>query len=114
MGYYPIIPTESIRGFQSNEVLIFAKLIKSLILGKNRFSRYMILGEDDIANVIIFNTASIVKFISFYGYLHINRGGSVSHLKRNPDRSLINNLYILDALIVFTKESVKNKLILFK
>ena len=74
----------------------------------------MILGEDDIANVIIFNTASIVKFISFYGYLHINRGGSVSHLKRNPDRSLINNLYILDALIVFTKESVKNKLILFK
>ena len=121
LGYYPIIPTESIRGFQSNEVLIFAKLIKSLIyksalnkLGKNRFSRYMILGEDDIANVIIFNTASIVKFISFYGYLHINRGGSVSHLKRNPDRSLINNLYILDALIVFTKESVKNKLILFK
>ena len=121
LGYYPIIPTESIRGFQSNEVLIFAKLIKSLIyksalnkLGKNRFSRYMILGEDDIANVIIFNTARIVKFISFYGYLHINRGGSVSHLKRNPDRSLINNLYILDALIVFTKESVKNKLILFK
>ena len=121
LGYYPIIPTESTRGFQSNEVLIFAKLIKSLIyksalnkLGKNRFSRYMILGEDDIANVIIFNTASIVKFISLYGYLHIYRRGSVSHLKKNPDQSLINNLYILDALIVFTKESVKNKLILFK
>ena len=123
LGYYPIVPLENKRGFQSNEILIYAKLIKSLIyknalnkLGKNRFSRYMILGEDDLANVIIFNTAKMVKFISLYGYLHINRLDSVFNTKKNhnPDQRLIYDIYILDSMIVFSKENAKNKLILFK
>ncbi len=121
LGYYPIIPKSSFPGWRSNEVVIFAKLIKSLIyknalnkLGKDRFSRYMVLGEDDIANIIIFNTANIAKFINLYGYLHINRVGSVFNTKKNKniDQKLINFLYILDVLIVFSKDLVKNKLIL--
>ena len=85
-------------------------------LGKNRFSRYMILGEDDLANVIIFNTAKMVKFISLYGYLHINRLDSVFNTKKNhnPDQRLIYDIYILDSMIVFSKENARNKLILFK
>ena len=123
LGYYPIVPTESKAGFRSNEVLIYSKLIKSLIyktalnkLGKNRFSRYMVLGEDDIANVIIFNTARIIKYISLFGYLHVDREGSIynSKLIKNRDQALIKYIYILDSLILFSKEFVKNKLILFK
>ena len=122
LGYYPIVPTDSKLGFRQNEVLIYAKLIKSLIyknalnkLGKNRFSRYMILGEDDIAIIIIFNTARIIKYIPLYGYLHIDRVDSVFNTKKNknPDKRLIYDLYILDSMIVFSKEFVKNKQILF-
>ena len=119
LGYYPIIPTE--KSFRSNEVLIFAKFIKSLTyknalnkLGKKKISRYMILGEDDIANIIIFNTANLAKFIPLYGYLHISRLYSVSSSKMAPYKHLLNNLYILDVLIDFSKDYTKNKLILFK
>ena len=77
----------------------------------------MALLEDDIANVIIFNTARIIKFFSLYGYLHIDREGSVynSQKNKNRDQRLIYYIYIyiLDCLIVFSKEFVKNKLILF-
>jgi len=124
LGYYPIVPAENKVDFRSNEMLIYAKLIKSLIyknalnkLGINRFSWYMALLEDDIANVIIFNTARIIKFFSLYGYLHIDREGSVynSQKNKNRDQRLIYYIYIyiLDCLIVFSKEFVKNKLILF-
>ena len=116
LGYYPIIPKPNFRGKKTNEFLIFAKCIKSKIykkainkLGKERYSRYMILGEDDIANYIIFNTANIAKFIPYYGYLHITRKGSVSLTKKNLKRRLLNNLYILDVVIEFSKELIKNK-----
>ena len=119
LGYYPIIPTK--RGIRNNELLIFAKFIKSLTyknalnkLGKKKISRYMILGEDNIANIIIFNTANLAKFIPLYGYLHIDRLYSVSNSKMEPYKHLLNNLYILDVLIDFSKDYVKNKLILFK
>ena len=119
LGYYPLVPNLNSSGFIYNEVLIFAKCIKSSIyksallkLGKNRFSRYMILGEDDIANNIIFNTANIAKFIPKYVYLHIERRGSISTRIMNPDKRLLNNLYILDVMIDFSKNVVKNKIIL--
>lgn len=121
LGFYPIEPKENGRGFQYNEILIFAKCIKSIIykkainkLGKNKFSRYMILGEDDIAINIIFNTAKIAKFIPFYGYLHIERRGSVTNRGMSLADRLINHLYILDVMIDFSKNYVKNKIILFK
>lgn len=121
LGFYPIIPSESPRGFQFNEILIFAKCIKSSIykkainkLGKNRFSRFMILGEDDIAINIIFNTAKIAKFIPFYGYLHIQRKDSVSKSEIKSSNRLINHLYILDVMIDFSQNLFKNKIILYK
>ena len=60
----------------------------------------MVLGEDDIANVIIFNTARIIKYISLCGYLHIDREGSVynSQKNKNRDQRLIYYIYILDCL----------------
>ena len=121
LGFYPIAPTKSGRGFIFNEVIIFAKCIKSSIykkainkLRKNRFSRFMILGEDEIANNIIFNTAKSAKFIPFYGYLHIIRKGSVSRRGINLENRFLNYLYILDVMIDFSQNIVKNKIILFK
>ena len=39
-------------------------------LGKERYTRYMISGEDSICNIILFNTAKIAKFIPKYGYIY--------------------------------------------
>ena len=77
LGYYPIISSRK-NYIWHNEVLIFAKCIKSKIykkainkLGKSRYSRFMVLGEDNISTYIIFNTANIAKYIPYYGYLHL-------------------------------------------
>ena len=119
LGYYPVIPFSNSYGFRYNEVLIFDKCIKSSIykkalnkLGKDRISRFMILGEDNIANIITFNSAISAKFIPLYGYLHFDRKGSVSKKKMKTPKKLINNLNILDVLIDFSKDFVKNKQIL--
>ena len=118
LGYYPIVPLSGGKK-KHNEILLFAKCIKSEIykksinkLGKERYSRFMVLGEDDIADYTIFNTAKIAKFIPYYGYLHLIRNGSISNREKNKINQLLNNLYILDVVIDFSKESFKNKEIL--
>ncbi len=118
LGYYPIYPKPNFN-VKHNEILIFAKCIKSKIykkafikLGKERYSRYMVLGEDDIAIYIIFNTARIAKFIPYYGYFHLNRSGSISSRKQNDLGKLLKNLYILDIVIEFSRNVIENKKIL--
>jgi glycosyltransferase involved in cell wall biosynthesis len=119
LGYYIITPSHNIEKVNFNEVLIHAKCIKTKIyqkalfkLGKERYSRIMKLGEDDLANIIIFNTAKKAKFIPKFGYIYIERENSVSKLQKNDTIFISRHLYILDALIDFTQDLPKNKKIL--
>ena len=63
----------------------------------------MVLGEDDIANYVIFNAANIAKFIPYYGYFHLLRDGSISTHKQNALERLRKELYILDCIIESSK-----------
>ena len=119
LGYYPITPKLEFESLSFNEELIFAKCIKTKIykkaikkLDKERYSRFMVLGEDDIANFIIFNTAKIGKFVPKYGYIYVERKGSISRRQSNKVNLLLNHIYILDVVIEFAKNCKKNKTIL--
>ena len=59
LGYYHITPSKNLEQINFNDELIHGKFFKSKIykkavnkLGKERYSRYMILAEDDIINNI--------------------------------------------------------------
>ena len=119
LGYYHITPSKNHEQFQFNDELIHGKLFKAIIykiainnLGKERYSRYMISGEDDLINNIIFNTAKSAKFISKYGYLYINNEESFSKQQKDKVQNVRNFLYILDSLIDFTLNIPRNKRIL--
>jgi hypothetical protein len=119
LGYYHITPSKNHEQFQFNDELIHGKLFKAIIykiainnLGKERYSRYMISGEDDLINNIIFNTAKSAKFISKYGYLYINNEESFSKQQKDKVQIVRNLLYILDSLIDFTLNIPRNKRIL--
>ena len=119
LGYYHIAPSKDPEQIKFNDELIHGKFFKSKIykkavnnLGKERYSRYMILAEDDIINNIIFNIAKSAKFISKYGYLFINNEESYSKKQKDPVQFVRNYLYILDPLIDFTLNLPRNKRIL--
>ena len=73
MGYHPILPINYKIKF--NEIYIFSRCIRTKIykkalnkLGEERYSRYMLLFQDPIANYFLFNTARSMKYISKFGY----------------------------------------------
>jgi hypothetical protein len=76
MGYYPILPANNSNSkINFIEVYIFSRCVRTKIykkalnkLGEERYSRYMLLDEDVIANYILFNTARSMKYISKFGY----------------------------------------------
>ena len=119
LGYYHITPSNNHEQLQFNDELIHGKFFKTKIykiainkLGKERYSRYMISGEDDLINNIIFNTAKSAKFISKYGYLYINNEESFSKQQNDKVQNVRNYLYLLDSLIDFTLNIPRNKRIL--
>ena len=119
LGYYQISPSTDLEKLEFNEELIHGKCIKTKIykralnkLGKERFSRHMILGEDDLANNIIFNTGKKAKFIQKYGYIYIERPDSSAKMQKDIIMPLINYIYILDVMIDFTKELPRNTKVL--
>lgn len=75
MGYYPILPANNRNSnIKFIEVYIFPRCVRTKIykkalnkLGEERYSRYMLLDEDVIANYILFNTARSMKYISKFG-----------------------------------------------
>ena len=121
LGYYHIAPSNNIEKFYFNDELIHGKFFRTAIykkavnkLGKERYSRYLILAEDDIVNNSIFNIARCAKFIAKYGYLFINNPKSYSKRQNNRAKvqSARNLLYILDPLIDFSLDLPKNKKVL--
>ena len=119
LGYYHISPSNNIERFNMNDELIHGKLFKTKIykkalikLGKERYSRYLILAEDDIVNNCIFNTARNAKFIAKYGYIFINNPKSFSKRQKNRVQHVRDYLYILDPLIDFSLNLPRNKKVL--
>ena len=119
LGYYQILPSHDINNVKFNEELIHAKCIKTKIykralykLGKERYSRYMVLGEDDLANNIIFNTAKKAKFIPKFGYIYVDRENSSAKLQKEEAVYIERYIYMLDAMIDFTQKLPKNKKVL--
>ena len=119
LGYYNIAPSNNIDEIHLNDELLHGKFIKTKIykkalkrLGKEKYSRFMILVEDDLASNIIFNTAKSAKFVAKYGYLYINNEGSFSKHKQDQTQDVRNYLYLLDPLIDFSLDLPRNKKVL--
>ena len=119
LGYYPVTPSENIEEITINEILMHPKCIKTKIyqealkkLGKERYSRYMVAGEDDVGTYIIFNTAKSAKFISKYGYIYRNNKESSSYTQRDKVIFLIYKIYIYDVMIDFSQNLISNKKVL--
>ena len=119
LGYYNIAPSENLEEMYLNDELLHGKLVKTKIykkalnkLGKERYSRFMISGEDNLACNIIYNTAKTAKFIAKYGYLYVNNEESASRKQNNNIIVARGPLYVLDALIDFSLDLPKNKKVL--
>ena len=117
LGYLPISPSfHHIEKLHFNEELMHAKCIKTKIykkalnkLGEKRYSKFMLTGEDTLANIIIFNTAKIAKFIPLYGYIYFKHPNSDSKVVFGLTRTIIKDLYLLDAIIDFSQDIPNNK-----
>ena len=119
LGYYNIAPSENLEEIYLNDELLHGKLVKTKVykkalnkLGKERYSRFMISGEDNLACNIIYNTAKTAKFIAKYGYLYVNNEESASRKQNNNIIVARGPLYVLDALIDFSLDLPKNKKVL--
>ena len=119
LGNYLITPTHDLEGVHFNDELIHGKLFRTKIykkalnkLGKERYSRYMTLLEDDLGINIIFNTAKSGKFIAKYGYLWIESNERTAKRFLAQDKSARRFLYLFDALIDFSLDLPNNKKVL--
>ena len=119
LGYYPIRPDESLKSHYTIDCLLWTKCIKTKIyqkalnkLGEERYSRYMVVGEDGVATYFLYNTAESMKYIGKYGTLHIKTRGSGSKRKIPVTQSNSYLLYIIDTVIEFGKDTFNNRKIL--
>ena len=119
LGYYTVEPSENLEELIINEVYIHSKCIKTKVYqealkkyGVERYSRYMVAGEDDLDNCIIFNTAKSAKFLPKYGYIYRNNKGSWSYIQKDKVIFLIYKIYIYDAMIDFSLNLISNKKVL--
>ena len=72
----------------------------------------MILYEDYIAIYILFNTAQSMKYIGKYGVLHIKTRNSGSKRKFTEEQIIIFQLYFIDTVIEFDRNSFQNRKLL--
>ena len=119
LGYFNIFPGTNLDEIDHNDVLLHGKLFKTKVykkalnrLGKEKYSRFMVSGEDDLASIIIFNTAKTAKFIPKYGYLYVNNAQSSSRKQNNNFIVARGILYVLDTIIDFSLNLPKNKKVL--
>ena len=119
LGIYIYNAKDKIDDLDINDLLLHGKFIKTKIyqkalnkLGMERYSRFIISGEDDISCNIVFNTAQSAKIIAKYGYLYINNDGSTSKRQKDEAKTTRALLFILDSLIDFSLDLPKNKKVL--
>ena len=79
MGDYPIRPTDKLGTYNLSDVYLWNKCISTKLyqkalnkLGEERYSRFMLAGEDVLVVFVMFNIAESFKFIGKYGIYHIS------------------------------------------
>ena len=119
LSLYPFRPGKKLGQYDIFDVLLWTKCIKTKIyqkalkkLGKENYSRFMILYEDYITIYILFNTAQSMKYIGKYGVLHIKTRNSGSKRKFTEDQIIIFQLYFIDTVIEFDRNSFQNRKLL--
>ena len=119
LGYYPIQPRESNIDINIIEVLINGRCVKSKIykeavnhLGVEAYSRYMNYDGDIIVNYAIFQTAKSMKYVAKYGYIYVERLGSVTRVSLDHIKLLIFRINMLDVLIKMSQNTFRHKKIL--
>ena len=119
LGYYPIQPKESNIDINIIEVLINGRCVKSKIykeavnhLGVEAYSRYMNYDGDIIVNYAIFQTAKSMKYVAKYGYIYVERVGSVTRVSLDQVKLLTFRINMLDVLIKMSQNTFRHKKIL--
>lgn len=90
---------------------IKAKLYKKVLnkIGKERYSRYMILDEDRIVIYALYNMAESMKYIKKFAILIIPIIGSTSRKIHKISEILLYKLYFCDIAINFAKKTLENQ-----
>ena len=119
LGYYPIQPKPSKTEINLIEVLINGRCVKSKIykeaihrLGEEAYSRFMDYDVDIITNYAIFQTAKSMKYVTKYGYIYVQRQGSITKRILDKVKLLVYRIYMLDTLIRLSQDTIKHKEIL--
>lgn len=110
LGIYPISRNNSLH---PNDIYIWGKLINAgvykasvNILGKERYSTYIVWVEDTSIFFIICNIAESFKFITKYGLFHFISASTAS-IKQSHDSRSFAELFLLDIMFDFSKNSQK-------
>ena len=113
LGYFTMQPRNETGQYSIVDNYIWNKCIKTEIyqkglnlFGEERYKRYMTMNEDLIIVILLFNIADTYKFIGKYGVLNVpNSGGAM----KGQVYMNLNEMYVLDCLSAFSKDSKKNK-----
>ena len=91
--------------------MIWDKCIKSevykkavILLGKKRYSTYLIWAEDTLINYIIFNLAQSFKYIHKYGIFHFKSKRTASAIQP-IEHKLFGEIFFLEIIFEFSKNS---------
>ena len=116
LGMFPISIGKKPGTYGLNDIFLWCKCIKTKIyqkalnkLGPHRYSRLMIRYEDIITNYMILNVAESFIYVKKYGIYHIVRSGSGVDIGWNKIPRIINILYLVDVVIDFSLDNIKNK-----
>ena len=121
LGLFPFRPGKNLGNYIPIDSNIWLKCVKTKIykkmlqkVGKERYSRYMVLEEDRTDIFALFNTAESNKFIGKYNYLHIPTNGSSTSGQHSKKEDILYRIYFLDICIDFTKDTLEsNKLLVY-
>ena len=101
MGDYPIRPTDKLGTYNLSDVYLWNKCISTKLyqkalnkLGEERYSRFMLAGEDVLVVFVMFNIAESFKFIGKYGIYHISHRRSAYWKTKSFEYDLIIFYYL--------------------
>ena len=115
LSYYPTIRRSDEGQNFAVDLFLWLKCINTQLYkkaislyGKDRYSIYMTSYEDDIMTFILFQFAKSFKYIKKYCILHFDLPDSANKLISNDSR-VISNIYYLETVLDFSKNTHKGK-----
>ena len=118
LGNYPLKEANTTEEIFT-DVYLWCKCIKTALykealfrMGNERIFRYILIFEDIFVNYVLFNIANSFKFVNKYGLFRIKRETSASNIWGKPELMNKSLLYLLDIVIVFSRNIVNNKKII--